>query len=96
MKTLQKAQSGGDYYAIRSRLDRKQIKLNVCERASNRKNLAFFLLRMHAVCSGTTGSWGLSQEGVGAYDVRAAFFVDSVMPHSGRHSGEDRMSPTDC
>jgi hypothetical protein len=33
------------------------------------------------------GSWGLTQKGVGAYDGRAAFFVDSVMPHRGRHSG---------
>eukprot|EP01052_Picozoa_sp_SAG31_P023229 SAG31_NODE_1902_length_6956_cov_5.312236_2_plen_490_part_00 len=33
------------------------------------------------------GSWGLTQEGVGAYDGRATFFVDSMMPHSGRHSG---------
>ena len=33
------------------------------------------------------GSWGLSQAGAGGYDGRASFFIDSVLPHSGRHSG---------
>ena len=30
---------------------------------------------------------GLTQQGIGAYDGRAHFSVDSVLPHSGRHSG---------
>merc|ERR1711871_423076 len=32
------------------------------------------------------GSWGLSQHSE-LRDGRAAFFVDSILPHSGRHSG---------
>ena len=33
------------------------------------------------------GSWGLTQELAGSYDGRFSFFVDSILPHTGRHAG---------